>query len=151
MKKYDWVIGVDPDAERHALAFYQAGTLVELCTLTLPDIVNSLIYQGATDRTSFFSIEHVAAQSFVYNRNKKSTKKLESRVAVSVGRNQQSQIELVRWLDRYGIPYALHKPTGRNWANSKYLFERQTGWKKQSNQDTRSAAFFGFIEKDRCV
>ena len=52
----------------------------------------------------------------------------------------------MQWLDSLGVPYKLHKPQKGNWAKDKARFEKVTGWKGRSNEDTRSAAYFGFLE-----
>ena len=64
---------------------------------------------------------------------------------MSIGRCQQSQSELMRFLDEYKIKYVLHKPQKNNWAKNKHQFEKVTGWVGRSNEDTRSAAYFGFL------
>lgn len=54
-------------------------------------------------------------------------------------------VDLQRMLDHYEIPYVLHRPQAGNWADKRPLFEKVTGWKGNSNPDTRSAAYFGFL------
>lgn len=86
------------------------------------------------------------ANQFVYTRNEKASKAAQSKVAMHIGRCQQVQVELMRWLDHMGIAYRLHKPQRGNWSKDKTTFERVTGWSGKSNEDTRSAAYFGFLE-----
>lgn len=138
------IVGVDPDSEAHGVAVYQYGELTELAQMTLVQIRQWVAEQGEGVRL-LFSIENVMAQNFVYARNAKSSKAAHAKVALSVGRCQQAQVELVRELDAQQIPYELHRPTGSNWADNKATFERQTGWTGRSNVDTRSAAFFGWL------
>lgn len=90
------------------------------------------------------------ANQFVYSRNQKASKAAQSKVAMHIGRCQQVQIEIMQWLDALGVPYKLHKPQKGNWAKDKAMFERVTGWKGRSNEDTRSAAYFGFLEANKC-
>ncbi len=92
-----------------------------------------------------FSIEDVCANNFVYARNSKGNKSVTSKIAMGIGRCQQAQTELMRWLDYYNIEYVLHKPQKGNWAKNKAQFEKVTGWKGKSNVDTRSAAYFGWL------
>ena len=95
------------------------------------------------------SIEDVCSNNFVYSCNVKASKAVHATVARSVGRCQQAQLELMRWLDYYHILYVLHKPQKGNWAKNKAQFEKITGWTKQSNEDTRAAAYFGYLEVPR--
>jgi len=98
-----------------------------------------------------FSMENVLKQNFVYARNAKQSKAAHAKVALSVGRCQQAQFELMQWLDHLQIPYVLHPPQAGNWAKNKPFFEKATGWTGRSNADTRSAAYFGFLEARKCA
>lgn len=145
------VIGVDPDSDRHGIAIYQGGSLKELAMWNLPDVIDYLDrIKTAGDQMPIFSIENVLANNFVYTRNSRANKAAHAKVALSVGRCQQSQAELMRILDRFGAPYQTVNPTKENtWAKNKSAFERFTGWTRKSNADTRSAAFFGFLLLNR--
>ena len=137
-----FVVGVDPSSHRHGIAIYRAGKLEELTTWMLVDVIGWLEKQEIKPR---FSIENVMANNFVYSRNNQKTKQAQAKVGLSIGRCQQSQVELMRVLDHLEIPYQLIKPTRDNWAKDKARFERYTGWTGRSNEDTRSASYFGFL------
>lgn len=140
------VIGVDPDSKKHGVATYVDGNLTELQMLSCVELINEINHLGDM---ALVSIENVLAQNFVYSRNVKSSKAAHAKVALSVGRCQQAQQELMNWLDHFEIPYVLHPPQGGNWANNKPQFEKATGWEGKSNADTRSAAYFGFLALGR--
>jgi hypothetical protein len=140
------VVGVDPDAEKHGVAVYIDGVLTELAMLYGLDIARKfdrINPMGSSDIV--FHIEDVMANQFVYARNTQHNKSAQSKVAMHIGRCQQAQVELMRILVAYELPYKLHKPQKGNWAKDKELFEKITGWTKQSNEDTRSAAYFGYL------
>jgi hypothetical protein len=140
------VVGVDPDADKHGVAVYIDGVLAELAMLHGLDIVkkfDKINPMGSADIV--FHIENVMANQFVYARNTKQSKAAQSKVAMHIGRCQQAQVELIRLLDAFELPYVLHNPQKGNWAKQKEIFERLTGWTKQSNDDTRAAAYFGFL------
>ncbi|MFC4699367.1 hypothetical protein ACFO4O_04240 [Glaciecola siphonariae] len=141
------IIGVDPDAQKHGVAVYRNKQLRELSTLTLVDIMKKIVAPAVEDESIelFFAIEDVCANTFIYSRNMKKNLSLQSRVARNVGACQQSQVELMRFLDDLKISYALYKPTSGNWAKNKKRFELLTGWNQRSNEDTRSAAYFGYL------
>lgn len=144
------VVGIDPDSDRHGVARYIDGKLVLLEKLSnveiVKNILDSIFVQG---NELIFSIENVMANQFVYARNRQSSKSAESKIAMRIGRCQQAQQELMQWLDYYKVPYVLHKPQSGNWADKRELFERITGWTKQSNEDTRAAAYFGYLEANK--
>lgn len=139
------VIGVDPDSKAHGIAEYRDGTLIHLHMVTTVDLVLYLADLKRHASGLLCVIEDVKSQNFIYARNASKNKNVHAAVARKLGQNQQAQIELMGWLDHYGIKYKLVKPTRSNWAKDKSRFERLTGWTKRSNEDTRSAAYFGFL------
>lgn len=140
----EYVVGIDPDAERHGFALYDHGHLAVLDTLPLVEIVRDYPSLAARGRV-VFSVEHVASNGFVYSRNRHSSTSAQSKIAMGIGRCQQAQLELLRWLDHLGAEYVLYKPQAGNWADVPRLFAQHTGWTGRSNADTRAAAFFGHL------
>ena len=138
------IIGIDPDSEAHGVAYFDNKKLVKLEVMTLPQIIDSILHYF-TLQELHFSIENVMANQFVYGRNERSNKTVQSKIAMHVGRCQQSQVELCRMLDFYEVSYELHRPTKSNWAKDKKKFEMITGWNGSSNEDKRSAAYFGWL------
>ena len=140
-----YTIGIDPDSEKHGVAIYIGQTLQSLKEMTEVEIVEFInsIHEFTTHEIAF-GIEDVASNNFIYARNR-SSKTVQSNIGVKVGRCQQAQVSLMRWLDHLDVEYKLFKPQRGNWAENKAHFERVTGWKARSNKDTRSAAFFGYL------
>lgn len=143
------VIGVDPDSERFGVAKYINSELSLINNMKLPDLVGLFLDCMQINGQVIASIENVMVNQFVYARNQHSSKSAQSKIAMHIGRCQQAQIELMRWLDHYEIPYALHKPQKGNWADNKELFEKITGWNGKSNQDNRAAAYFGYLALEK--
>lgn len=141
------IIGVDPDSDRHGIAIYENGKLVDLAMWALTDVINNLLDKiKSGEPMPYFSVENVLANNFVYTRNARASKAAHAKVALSVGRCQQAQNELMRVLDMFGASYQTINPTRNNtWAKNKSAFERTTGWTGRSNADNRSAAFFGYL------
>ena len=135
-------VGIDPDSTAHGVAVFEDQTLISLHNFQLFDVLRLCL---AFDDV-FVSMEHTLMTSAVYTRNKNANRRIQDKIAVSIGRCQQSQTELARAFERHNIKYVLHNPTKSNWAKNKEYFERMTGWNKRSNEDNRSAAYFGFIE-----
>ncbi|MBY6104890.1 hypothetical protein KUW19_00140 [Ferrimonas balearica] len=144
------VFGIDPDSKAHGVAVYVDGQLAELHQLDLWDTYRAVELQALRHPGKVLvAIEDVTAQSFVYGRNAQRNKAAHAKVANGVGRCQQAQAELERMLARLDVTITKHKPQAGNWAKSKPTFERLTGWTGRSNEDTRSAAYFGFITQRR--
>lgn len=136
------VVGVDPDSDKHGVATYRDGKLFALERMGLIEI---RLWMDEQSGPMIFSIENVLANNFVYRRNDQKNKALQAKVGISIGRCQQAQQELMRELDHRGVGYQLVAPTAGNWAKNKALFEANTGWAGKSNEDTRSAAYFGWL------
>jgi hypothetical protein len=141
MNKFSTVIGVDPDTEKHGIATYTDEKLENLQNLNTIEIVENFRFLN----DAVFSIENTLANNFIYGRNRTKNNLVNQKIMLNVGRCQQSQIELMRWLDYYGMPYILNAPAKGNWADNEEQFKRITGWSKRSNKDTRSAAYFGYL------
>jgi len=141
-----YTVGIDPDSDRHGFAVYENEKLIVCATATTVEIMIAQLPQLLDAGPVVFSIENVMQNQFVYSRNRQSSKAAESKVAMHIGRCQQAQLELMRWLDHYRLPYVLHKPQAGNWKDKKALFEMLTGWTGRSNEDSRAAAFFGYLE-----
>lgn len=139
-----YVIGVDPDSKKHGVATYRNGRLAQLDMMSTIDVVE----HAQACNMAIVSIEDVASNKFVYSRNT-NTKAVQSNIAMKVGRCQQAQIELERLLEHFGVTVIRHKPQRGNWAKNKTQFERVTGWIGRSNEDTRSAAYFGYLEASK--
>ena len=143
------VIGIDPDAKKHGFAEYHDGKLIDIKSMQLTDILG-WINEERPDQEILFSIEDVCSRNSVNADRLKGIKQgnagaIGRKMALGLGWCQQSQVELMRVLDYFSIRYVLHKPQRGNWAKNKAQFEKVTGWTKRSNEDTRSAAFFGFL------
>jgi hypothetical protein len=139
------VVGIDPDSDRMGVAVYVDKKLTICTTATIPELITEYFHQWLGHGDLLFSIENVLAQNFVYSRNVKATKGAQGAVSNSIGRCQQNQQELMRWLEHYNIAYIAYKPTSGNWAHNKPMFERITGWAARSNPESRSAAYFGWL------
>ena len=141
------IIGIDPDSEKHGVAVYRDFKLVALQELPLMPLID--LIQDEKDSGLIVSIENVMSNKFIYRRNQRGNSAVQSKIAISVGRNMQSQVELVRALDGIGVLYELHPPGARNWAQRKPVFIKATSWTGRSNNDTRSAAYFGYLAVTR--
>jgi hypothetical protein len=141
------VIGIDPDSAKHGVAIYQDGSLIDLELMQLVEVLSLIDFHTGEigiDKI-LVSIEDVCANTFIYTRNKSSNPRIMAKIGLAIGKCQQSQTELVRFLDAIKVKYQLHKPQKGNWAKNKKQFEKVTGWTQRSNEDTRAAAYFGYL------
>ena len=138
------VLGCDPDSEAHGIAIYRDGKLEQLEKWNISDLITFLAGSDDLDNL-LFSIEDVMRNQFVYARNRHSSKSAQSKIAMHIGRCQQSQVEFQRVLGHFGVRFVLYPPSKGNWAKNKPLFEKATGWTARSNEDGRSASYFGYL------
>lgn len=147
MKKYD--IGVDPDSTGNGSALYIDGKLSMLKNLSAAAMTVLCMELAAEENARVrIHIEDVEANSAVFKQRFKKGEKLESKLmkAQNLGMCKQAQREIVMMAELLGIQVFKYQISSR-WKdqNEKQLFQRATGWKGRSNEDTRSAAYFGFI------
>lgn len=136
------VFGVDPDSDRHGVAHYCKGRLIALHMMRTIELIE---HAKALGEPCLFGIEHTLSNKSLYARNRTGSTAAQNHMAIAVGRCQQAQLELMRHCDHAKFAYILHQPQKGNWADDKAQFEKVTGWTKQSNRDTRAAAYFGFL------
>jgi len=141
-------IGIDPDSEKHGVAIYVSGGLSKLKSMTLIEIYEKLEFMNSSYLGSIeVHIEDVNGVSASFTaRDKKENINVKLKIASHMGRCKQAQIELERVFEYFGVKVVKHK-ISKNWkdASGKKQFEMVTGWTGRSNEDTRSAAYFGFL------
>ena len=144
MKKL--IIGVDPDVDGKGFAIYEDGVLKDLLSYTLINLAGDI-----NVITDLYCVEiHIedvnGNKSSSFNHNSRQPKQVQNKISESVGRCKQMQIEVEKIAEHFNIKIVRHK-VSKKWkdAAGKKEFERVTGWKGRSNEDTRSAAYFGYL------
>lgn len=138
------VIGIDPDSKKHGVAIYDNGVLVNLLCDDLLGIMD--ILEGYEGRSIKVHIEDVNGVSAAFmGRDKKGVSlSVKLKMAQHIGMCKQSQLELERMFEHKGIEVVKHK-ISKKWKKEKEQFKRLTGWEGRSNEDSRSAAWFGYL------
>ncbi|GHX89528.1 hypothetical protein VCSRO111_0601 [Vibrio cholerae] len=141
-----FVIGVDPDSKAHGVAVYENGKLIELHSLNTPRL--SMLLQNLKQFGSLIvSIEDNESISAMYTGRfkNKDSEAVKSKKAQHVGMVKQAQREVEYWCEILGIQVVKQKPS-KQWkdANDKQ-FKLATKWQGRSNEDSRSAAYMGFL------
>jgi hypothetical protein len=141
------VIGIDPDSKAHGVAIYSKGVLTSLKSWPLMEIMEYIQTMSArlsAGRGIVVSIEDVCANNAMFH--KAGSKAAQASIGRRVGMVQQAQTELERMCEWLDVPVVKNKISS-NWKNQagKKQFEKVTGWVGRSNEDTRSAAYFGWL------
>lgn len=139
-----YVWGVDPDSDAHGVAVYHKGDLIALGNLTHEQFRKKL---AETDTAELIvSMEDVMSNTSTFRAGRAKNKAVSSKMGHAIGRLYQSQKVLIEMLDDLGVRYVTYPPSSYWKSQSgKRQFEKITGWTGRSNEDTRSAAYFGFL------
>lgn len=152
MNKYKSVIvGIDPDSDRLGVAVYFDLKLEKCESALIHDIFTLLI--TLKDKTELLEVhiedlEKISYSGFHINKYDSTNVKLKK--AESVGRCKQAQRIVTQFCNSNDILIFNHKISS-NWkkGNGKFQFKLSTGYSGRSNEDSRSAAWFGFEGCDR--
>lgn len=140
-------IGVDPDSNQSGFAIYRDGNLAELGTLPLIDVylsLNNMCERYGAENIEVH-IENVKGVSGIFaQRTAAKNKAVALKMAQHVGMCKQVQSEVERIAERLGVKVVYHK-VSKMWKKDKAQFELVTGWSGRSNEDSRSAAYFGWL------
>ena len=137
------IIGIDPDSSKHGVAVYENDKLSHLKSMPLTELMG--VFRKYEHLNPIVHIENVCANSSSsFHHNKKESAAVKAKKSENVGMCKQAQKEVERMAEYYGIRVVHHRISS-SWKKDKAIFQKVTGWKLQSNEDTRSAAFFGFL------
>ena len=144
------VIGIDPDCQKSGLAVYKDGKLVSLHNLDFKSFCSAISnFEFGEPGNTLFIVEDATKIKGMYKRNRDNNPQKQAAIAQKVGSVKQLGLCLIDYLELFGFTVIREKPSRKNWAKDRTTFERITGWNKQSNEETRSAAYFGYLYKDR--
>ena len=141
------VIGVDPDSDKHGVAVYADGNLCDLVSLSRVDLIKIGLKYRERGFDVIFSIEDVMANQSTWRAGGAASKAVAAKMGHGIGRLYQALHELIMDIKSNNFEYRLKKVSS-SWkdASGKRIFESVTGWDGRSNEDTRSAAYFGWLE-----
>lgn len=139
-----YTVGIDPDSDKHGIAVYLNGQIAQLYSLQLLELqvlLGNLKQAGEVTA----HIEDTTANNSRFKKSGVVNEKAATAVNRSIGKVQQAQIEVERLLSSLNISFTRHRISSA-WKDQagKKVFEAATGWRGNSNEDTRSAAFIGF-------
>ena len=140
----DYVIGIDPGSTKgHGVATYKDGVLIDVAMMNLMELMEHLNQLGDIP---VIHIEDVMGKKGNWHRRDQSEKAI-TKVGETLGYCKWAQVEVERLCEYLGFKVVKHK-VSRQWKCAKVgrpMFEKATGWTGNSNEDKRSAAYFGFL------
>ena len=143
------IIACDPDSSKSGWAVVKGGELTTLTCLSLIEIYNSLhgLFLSKNHQAIDLHIENVnGISSNAFNVKSRDPLPVKLKKAEHVGKCKQVQIEIERMAENFGIK-VIHHPVSKMWKDSKtgkQQLEKVFGYTGQSNEDTRSAAWFAY-------
>ena len=142
------IIGCDPDSDKSGFAFVVGGDLVRLECLSLVDVFIEFESLSEQFDNVELHIENVNGISAAFNaRDKKSPLSVKLKMAQHVGMCKQAQIEIERIAEHFVVKVVRH-PVSKMWKDSKTgkaALKETFNYDGQSNEDTRSAAWFAYV------
>ena len=141
------IIGCDPDSDKSGWAVVKNGKLITVTCKSLVEIFE--YFNGCKNHDKIeLHIENVNGISAAFNaRDKKSPLSVKLKMAQHVGMCKQAQIEIERIAEHFGVKVVRH-PVSKMWKDSKTgkaALKETFGYDGQSNEDTRSAAWFAYV------
>lgn len=143
------IIGIDPDSDKSGLATFFNDGLIRLDSKSLFEIHRH--FEWLCEHPDYpniqIHIENIAGTSHNFTAKKATSLPAKLKIARNIGRCEQAQIEIERIAKEFDIPVFRHSLSSK-WKKGKREieeFKRLTGWEGRSNEDTRSAAYFGYI------
>lgn len=144
------IIGLDPDSDKHGIAIYRKRVLCDLMNLnTIQLYIHITTFEKTALKAGEIEIhmeDPKRNSSSEFSHHPKDKLKVKFKKSESVGKVKQAQTSIEQMADELGIKVVLYKNSScwKKGADKK-LFEKITGWTKRSNEDTRSAAWFGYL------
>lgn len=162
------LFAIDPDTKKSGGAMYEDGKLTGLLNFTLSEYIEMLpllAQEGAIlvieDANLINAIYADKVNKKPRNLTPQQWERVKLKKAQSVGMIKRQCSVMIELAHAYDIKEVVtYKPRQGNWAgvtktvNNKQgvaLLKKHTGWGKVSNNETRSAAFFGWLHLNKGV
>jgi len=161
------VFAIDPDTKKSGGAMYEDGKLTGLLNFTLSEYIEMLPLLAQEE--AVIAIEDANLIDAIYadkvnrkprNLTPQQWERVKLKKAQNVGMIKRQCSVMIELAKAYGVEVKPYKARRGNWAgntktvNNKQgaaLLKKHTGWSKASNNETRSAAFFGWIHLNKGV
>ncbi len=143
------IIGVDPDSDKNGVAVYKDGELTDLKSLSTLNFylwIEDILFNANPKDIQIHIEDLKAISASSFKHTPKMNQSVKNTTSESVGKCKQAQTEIENIASHFGIEVVKHRVSSK-WKSTKEKkeFQEYTGWTKNSNEDTRSAAYFGYI------
>jgi hypothetical protein len=142
----NYVIGIDPDAQKSGVALVEVNRIVEMQKMSLPELIEYCV-EMAVSHDVTVKIEDVESWKNVRQRPGQNFAAMR-KISQNVGQVKQAARSIVEMLISKGITPVMVKPLRgpikQAKKNSAY-FNKVTGWTGRSNEDCRDAALIALF------
>lgn len=140
------IIGIDPDSNRHGVAIYRNGALSELLNLNTIQLYIHITQKMKTETIEIHMENPKGVSTSTFSHMRGDPMAVKFKKSEGVGRVKQAQHSIEQMAEQLGVKVVLHRNSSR-WKKGadKELFKRTTKWEGRSNEETRSAAYFGML------
>ncbi len=153
MKRYDRVIGIDPDVERSGVAEVQVSTgRIEVTSLSFPALLDYLRLMG--ERTKSEATVVVVEAGYLNASNwhigRGGGERRAARIGNNTGRNHETARKIVEMARHYGFEVVEQRPLRKRWRgkDGKITHEELAyvvgGLERRTSQDARDAALLAW-------
>lgn len=143
------VFGIDPDSAGNGVAVYLDDKLIDLqnrrAAALYLYVSGMMTLHDCNPDECLAVVEDVAGKKGTFH-GMSQNKAAIAQTGKNIGKCQQAQAEAEEAFELLGIEIKKY-PISSKWKTQagKKQFELVTGWSGRSNEDTRSAAYFGFL------
>jgi hypothetical protein len=142
----NYIIGIDPDAQKSGVALVEVNRIVEMQKMALPELIEYCVGM-AISHNIIVKIEDVESWKNVRQRPGQNFAAMR-KISQNVGQVKQAARSIVEMLVSKGITPVIVKPLRgpikQAKKNSAY-FNKVTGWTGRSNEDCRDAALIALF------
>lgn len=155
-KKYNNVIGIDPDIDKNGVAFLNvASRNLEVTSLRFPDLMNYFDHVKGESDKSGESVIVVVESAWMLGKTNWHTrfgdsKNVHSAKGYDVGRNHQTGILIAEMAKAKGLDVLEHAPLPKSWKGKDRKITHDelaqfTGITGRTNQEGRDAALLAWV------
>jgi len=146
-------IGIDPDTVKSGVAVWNGKEFIDLMALDFWSTIQWLLDNRQNIRLVKVEGGWLNESNWHLTYRNAKTGKIETAgpekaasMGVDLGRNQQTGLLLVEFLEKFNFPFQVVRPLSNNWwaEDKQRKFNKITGWTKRSNPEKRDAAMLVF-------
>lgn len=123
MKRYDNIIGIDPDVTKSGVAYYERDTKrLELSTLTFPALLDYLQFVKKECEEKHLNMRVIIEAGWLHKNHwhvaQKDTRAVAAAKGNHAGRNHEVGRKIVEMCEHWKIPHELALPLRKQWKGT---------------------------------